>query len=158
VNELQDCLRPCIPSIRAQLARERRRDNAYLTYSDPSFWKPLATLIAFLVPYQIATDIVQSDDATVGDAHHQLAGLMFRADALRADHPLASVKAELKDIIHREWVVHVNLNVVILCSQFSFDPAYASFNNQEKVKADDGLLSGGRSSSSITASPSTTMN
>jgi hypothetical protein len=143
VIELQECLRPCIPSIIAQLAREKRRDYSELTYSDVSFWQPLAALIAFLVPYQIATDIVQSDDATVADAHHQLAGLMFRADALKEPHLLASVKEELKDIIHRQWVEHVNLNIVILCSQFSFDPAYTSFKDQEKVDADDWFVQWG---------------
>ena len=137
VIELQDCLRPCIPLVISQLAVEKKKIYRELTYSDASFWQPLATLIAFLVPYQIATDIVQSDDATVGDAHHQLATLMYKADALDDLHPLAPVKEELKHIIHRQWVLHINLNVVILCSQFSFDSAYASFSNQEKVDADD---------------------
>ena len=138
VMELQHCLTPCVPSIIGQLAREKKRDvYRELTYSDDTFWEPLAVLIAFLGPYQIATDIVQSDDATLGDVHHQFAGLTFKADQLASPHLLAPVKGLVKSIIQDYWLKHVNINAVIQCSQFSFDPAYTSFPERERLDADD---------------------
>ena len=138
VVELKDCLRPCNPLMRAQLAKEANKEQYDdLTFSDDSCWQPLATLIAFLVPYQIATDTVQSDDATVGHIHHQSDGLMCMADELPSSHMLAPVKDDITAIIRREWVTHVNINAVILCCLFNFDSAYSSFPERQRVDIDD---------------------
>ena len=56
---------------------------------------------------------------------------------LPTTHLLAPVRDDLKAIIRREWVTHVNINAVILCCLFSFDAAYTSFPEQDRVDADD---------------------
>jgi hypothetical protein len=138
VLELQHCLTPCVPSIKAQLAKEKQKDKyGEHSYTDDSFWQPMAVLIAFLIPYQEATDAVQSDAATLGDVHHHFATLMFRADELPASHPLAAFKDDLKSIIKGYWLKHVNIYAVIQCCQFSFNPAYTSFPERDRLDADD---------------------
>ncbi len=143
---LKDCLVPCITTVRTQLAKEKKRDQyAQYTYSEESFWRPLAILVEFLRPYKTATDIIQSDDASLGDVHHQFASLMVKAEDLDPSSVLASMKDDLKAIIHSQWTQHVNTNAVILCSLFTFDPAYSSFDEQERVNADDWFSSWGTS-------------
>ena len=143
---LKDCLVPCIPAIRTQLAKEKKRDQfAEYTYSEESFWRPLTTIVDFLTPYKTATDVIQSDDASLGDVHHQFAALMAKASDLNPPYALASMKDELMSIIHSQWTQHVNINAVILCSLFTFDPAYNSFDEQERVDADDWFSSWGTS-------------
>ena len=135
---LHDCLRPCIPSIKVQLSKEKQRDRyAAYTYCDELFWRPLSSLVDFLTPYKAATDIIQSDDACFGDVHHQFASLMVKADAINPPFALAAIKEELKSIIQAQWLKHVNINAVILCSLFSFDTGYSSFPPEEKMAADD---------------------
>ena len=135
---LKDCLLACVPSIKAQLAKEKKKDQyALYTYSEVSFWYPLTTLVDFLDPYKSATDVIQSDDSSLGDVHHQFAILISKADGLPPSHPLAPAKDELVTIIRGQWSKHVNINVIILCSLFSFDLAYTSFSVQDRINADD---------------------
>jgi hypothetical protein len=138
VAELETCLRPCVPFIKAELSKEVYKGQYDdLAFSDESFWHPLVTLIDFLVPYQIATDTVQSDDATLGDVHRHFARLMCGAEEIPSAHVLAPVKHDVKAIIRKEWLDHVNVNAVILCCLFNFDPTYYSFPEQQRVDADD---------------------
>jgi hypothetical protein len=135
---LKESLLACIPSIRAQLTKEKKRDHYVdYTYSEDSFWRPLTTLVDFLTPYKAATDVIQSDDASLGDVHYQFAALMNRAHAFDPPYALASIKHELVTIMKDQWSKHVNLNAVVLCSLFTFDTAYTSFAEQERVDADD---------------------
>jgi hypothetical protein len=62
---------------------------------------------------------------------------MVKADDLLSPHPLAPIKNSLKLIIQHEWLNHININAVILCSLFNFDPAYISFRGEDRIQADD---------------------
>jgi hypothetical protein len=137
---LQNCIRPYIGDILAQLAKERKPEYAAFTYCDSSFWHPLVTLVDFLAPYRWATNVVQSDWACLSDVHHQFATLMVRADDLTDTHPFGSVRTDLKMIIQHQWNKHVHLDAVILCALLNFDPAYLFFPEDQRSHANDWFL------------------
>ena len=143
---LKNCLLACVPSIMAHLSKEKKKDQyALYTFSEVSFWYPLSTLVDFLAPYKSATDVIQSDNASLGDVHHQFAMLISKADDLPPSHALAPAKDDLVAIIRSQWSKHVNINVVVLCSLFAFDAAYTSFSVQDRVNADDWFCQWGTS-------------
>ena len=63
---LENCIRPYIDTI---ISIQSKDGGVAFTYDTPSFWCPLQTLIQFLLPYRIATDVVQSDKACLADVH-----------------------------------------------------------------------------------------
>lgn len=118
---LEQCIRPFIPDIISAVG-----ENSF-TFCDSSFWHPLRALVAFLQPYRLATNILQSDKATLSDVHDQFAQLIVAADDLVIPHPFASLREDVKSCIKKEWNGHVNISIVIMCSIFSFSPSYEHF-------------------------------
>jgi hypothetical protein len=130
---LESCIRPFVPLIIGVL-----RDDT-LTYDDGSFWYPLRALVNFLQPYKAATDVVQSDAATLSDVHEQFAALMVAANDLIFPHPFASIRSDVMAAIRRQWNDHVNLNAIIMCSMLTFSSSYLRFGKEELSRADKWL-------------------
>jgi hypothetical protein len=137
---LEHCIKPWIPSVRQHLLKN---DKPVSLYDDSSFWTPLNTLISFLAIYQEATDVVQSDSATLADVHRQFEKIIEKADTLRPPHPFAPMREKVMRKIRQQWEKHVARNAVITISFFSFDPAYNQFTSEEKLKAMDWFLKWG---------------
>ena len=127
VLELENCIRPFISDIMAVVK------NDDYSYCDSTFWYPLKSLVNFLQPFKTATDIVQSDAATLAEVHEQFAALMVAADSLAV---FASIRSDVIHCIRREWNSHVNISVVVMCALFSFRPAYDNFTNKQVTAAD----------------------
>ena len=130
VLELEQCIRPFVSDIVSIV-----NDENY-TYCDSSFWHPLKALVYFLLPFRVATDVVQSDTATLADVHEQFAALMVAADRLTVPHPFAPVRVAVMSCIRVEWDAHVNLNAVVMSALFSFSPSYGSFSTEQVAAAD----------------------
>jgi len=133
---LETCIKPFTSLIIQQLAKEPGRSrNASFTFDDATFWHPLKTVVDFLIPYQLATDMVQSDSSSLCDVHHNFSLLIEKANALAIPHPFAGIKEELLKIIRNQWTSHVSLHPIIICSLFSFDKLYARFDPMDQQKA-----------------------
>jgi hypothetical protein len=130
VLELESCIRPHITDI----VRVVQNDDIH--YCDALFWDPLKALVEFLQPFRVATDVVQSDIATLVDVHERFAALMVVADDLISPHPLAPIRTAVMECIRAEWNAHVNISVVIMCALFSFSPAYTAFPKDQLTAAD----------------------
>jgi hypothetical protein len=129
---LELAVKACIPQVLKVL---ESTDYAHVTFDDGSFWRPLRSLTDFLRPYQVATDIVQSDTACLSDVHRQFVSLIQLADSLAIPHPLVGMQRDLIDIIRDQWDNHVNIDAVIACALFSFDASYSSFTNEQKGRS-----------------------
>jgi hypothetical protein len=81
------------------------------------FWSELAALIAFLEPFQIATDVVQKDAATLFDVFAQWNRLSAHVQA-QAD---ASVKAKAMKALSTRWESQVNGDATIAAAILSLD-------------------------------------
>jgi hypothetical protein len=147
VVELSPCITPYIPIIKQQLGKtkssvKRERWMEY-TFSMEEFWQPLESLIKFLQPYKVATDVVQSDASTPADIHQQFGKLVAHADALAPPHFLAPLRVKLLRIIKTQWDTHVNTNTIITSAHLSLDSSYDSFSDEERATATDWFLEWG---------------
>ena len=92
----------------------------------PAFWVNLAEIIRFLQPFQIATDIMQSDSSTMYDLYAQFKTILTHVDNL----PLSSCFSTAKDDIHNLTIAvlekHVDLDLIVACALLSFDKATPS--------------------------------
>ena len=141
ILELEFCIKPFITKVIAALAKRPRFKDC--TFSEQEFWHPLKTLVHFLIPYQISTDILQSDAASLADVHGQFSQLITNADTLAIPHPLAAMREPLKRIIHSQWEQHINRDAVITCSFLAHDSRYTAFTSLEKHRAGDWFTSWG---------------
>jgi hypothetical protein len=105
---------------------ELKRDIDMVIQQESSFWSALSVLVSFLAPFQIATDIVQSDVATLHDVYHQFAVLATHVDTIDALHPYYSVKSEILDAVTSNWKKNVKISAVIICAILSFDTSHKS--------------------------------
>jgi hypothetical protein len=100
---------------------------------ESAFWAGLDILVPFLTPFQIATDIVQSDSATLYDVYHQFAGLATQLDAISAQHPLFSIKAEALNAIKSHWRKNINKEAVIASAILSFDESHTELFSRKEI-------------------------
>ena len=135
VLQLENCIRPYIDDIIRYQSKDSRR--AIFSYCTPSFWFPLHTLIEFLLPYRIATNVVQSDKACLADVHYHFSVLINKATAISIPHPWAPLRGQVRTIIRAQWNKHVNLDAVILCALFNFNGGYSFFPPEQRSSAND---------------------
>jgi hypothetical protein len=131
---LESCIRPYVDLI---ISIQSKDGGVSFIYDTVSFWCPLQTLIQFLLPYRIATDVVQSDKACLADVHHHFSVLINKASAISIPHPWAPLRGQVRTIIRSQWNNHVNINAVILCALFNFDSSYSSFPSELRGSAND---------------------
>ena len=123
VIRLKECLLPLVPQIVAHLAKNK--DVTLHTHRfETSWWESLEILTVFLKPFQVATDVVQSDNSTLLDVYNHIITLVKHIEALVAPHAFAAIVPQMREIIRLHWDKHVNVNAVIMCATFSFDNNY----------------------------------
>lgn len=92
----------------------------------PAFWVNLAEIVRFLQPFQVATDIMQSDSSTMYDLYAQFKAILTHVDNL----PPSSCFSTAKDDIHNLTIAvlekHVDLDLIVACALLSFDKATPS--------------------------------
>lgn len=139
---LSSCIRPYIDLIRDHLI-EKDKDEDPPLFDDDSFWTPLHTLVSFLTTYQKATDVVQSDSATLKDVHHQFIKITEAADVLRPPHPYAPMRMKVIRQIRKQWEKHVAIDAVNSVLFFSLDDIYQKVSSEAKGRARDWFLNWG---------------
>lgn len=87
----------------------------------PSFWTELSSLINFLKPFQVATDVLQADTSTLLDTYKQFKHLQNHVNRLQPADFLFPSKAAITDAILDMWDKHINLDAVVICAHLSFD-------------------------------------
>jgi hypothetical protein len=102
---------------------------------EPSFWTGLKSLIDCLKPFQTATDILQSDTATLFDVYSQFCSLLAYIKNVSASHILYAQKNAAEDIILQYWMRHINISAVLSCAVMSFDRSYLSQFSAEQQTA-----------------------
>lgn len=72
--------------------------NILIPHSD-TFWNHLQMLIKFLLQYQISTDILQSDRASLYDIYQHFIGLQKHAATIPADNFIHPVRLSVASIL-----------------------------------------------------------
>jgi hypothetical protein len=127
-------LRACVTVMTEQIIahlRKQKRVALHRFQFDDHWWQSMMSISKFLKPYQIATDVVQSDSSSLMDIYYQFCQLADAAEQLHPPHPLASMRTEILNQIRVQWLgdgaahrSHVNVSAVIMCAVFSFDDEY----------------------------------
>jgi hypothetical protein len=90
------------------------------------FWEQLLALSKYLKPFQVATDIVQSDNATLVQVYtqfHMLLTHVSHPDPSIYPAPYSSILSkEAANIINVNWRKHVNIPATIAAASLSFSP------------------------------------
>lgn len=98
--------------------------RAFIDVSFPqpaSFWTGLAEVVRWLQPFQVATDVMQSDTSTLYDLYQQFNMLVRHIHDTPASSFFHSVGSRVLEIIQTMWERHVNIDAVVICAQLSFD-------------------------------------
>jgi hypothetical protein len=85
------------------------------------FWSTLSSLVGFLIPFQVATDIIQADSSTLYNVHQQFSLLLRHIDKMSIESPLHPAKQPIYRIVQFYWKKFLNPSVVVSCAVFSFD-------------------------------------
>jgi hypothetical protein len=141
ILKLKNCIIAMKDEVIAHLRSLKRTSFHPFTF-DEFWWHSLLSLTAFLTPYQIATDVVQSDTSSLMDVYYQFLDLCGEADKLEMPHPLAGMRQSIIDILRMQWYgdgkthrSHVNRLAIIMCAIFSFDDEYDRLFSAEDVTA-----------------------
>ena len=88
----------------------------------PTFWANLQEVVRFLTPFQLATDIMQSDSSTIYDLYQQFKVILQHVESLPLSSCFYSAKDELHNLVIAVFDKHVDMDLVIACALLSFDP------------------------------------
>ena len=88
---------------------------------EPSFWANLDELVAFLKPFQVATDTMQEDGSTLFDVWRLFRRLLTHVRGTPPHSPVHASKDAIITIIIDLWDKHVDIDAVVACAQLSFD-------------------------------------
>ena len=92
----------------------------------------------FLEPFRVATDVVQSDSATLLDIYYQFIQLQRHAEKFISVQQFAPAAEAIKFALSQRWIKQVNQSAVISCALFSFidsDDLLEQFGAESIVKA-----------------------
>ena len=133
-------LRPCDTRWSSQLYAAQRllRLRSFVDIVLPQeaqFWADIISIIRFLRPFQIATDVLQSDRATIYDAYLQYKDLLVHVNQTNPTSLFGGAVASLRDILHDMWDKHVIEEAVIACALVAFDTHVNSCFAPERIRA-----------------------
>lgn len=101
-----------------------------------SFWPRLQSLVSCLKPYQQATDILQSDTATLFNVYSEFDKLLRETRKMADSSILYTQKADVENIIMQYWMKHINKSAVISCALLSLDnSAWSQFASSDLTEA-----------------------
>jgi hypothetical protein len=87
----------------------------------PVFWQSLGKIKNLLEPFKTATDIIQSDSATLFDVFYQFTRLFTHIQG--TDFP-NEVRKGAATVLNKYWLKHVNIYAVLSSAVLSFDLSY----------------------------------
>ena len=102
-----------------------RQPIQFILPQPESFWNELQELSVFLLPFKLATDVVQRDSATLFDVWKQFTVLL--------KHVKASKRGAVPAVL-TQWDKHVNIPATIGCAILSFE-APQQFSMFQQVQA-----------------------
>jgi len=106
----------------------------------PQFWADLDEIIRFLTPFQVATDIMQSDSSTIYELYQQFTTILRHVDSTPSSSCFYSAKTDIHNLILNVLATHVDMDLVVACSLLSFDTHTASLFPDRLKKAEKAFV------------------
>lgn len=114
-------------------------DHPVLSSLTTQFWNQLNDLVTFLEPFSLASDIIQSDHATLLDVHTQFSTLYSACAS--APLSLTHGAAVMQVAIQQHWRKNINQEAVYMAAQFAHEPNSDLFDDRVKLDAPDWFCS-----------------
>ena len=132
-------LRPCDTRWSSQLYAAQRllRLKSFVDIVIPQesqFWADLVSVVRFLKPFQTATNLLQSDRATLYDSYLQYNDLLVHVNATPPTSLFGPAVDGVREILHDMWEKHVTEEVVIACALLAFDAHVNSCFATERIR------------------------
>jgi hypothetical protein len=100
-----------------------------------SIWSTLSDLANFLKPFQIATDVVQSDAATLFDVYTVFHDISTHIKSMKKHNVLQHAYKQAATIFNREWRNNINIDATVASAMLSFrDISQFSIEQKKSVK------------------------
>jgi len=93
---------------------------------EASFWASLGSLTAFLIPFRVATDTVQRDNASLLDVWKEFNLLEQHLSQQQQHVSFGPTSTECLIVLRKEWTNHVNRSAVAAVALLSFDSSASS--------------------------------
>jgi hAT family C-terminal dimerisation region len=106
----------------------------------PQFWADLNEIIRFLSPFQVATDIMQSDSSTIYELYQQFTTILRHVDSTPSTSCFHSAISDIHNLILTVVDTHVDMDLVVACSLLSFDTHTASLFPDRLKKAEKAFV------------------
>jgi hypothetical protein len=111
-------------------------DHPILQQLTADFWDQLADLVAFLDPFSYASDIIQSDHASLLDVHTQFSTL--NKACTEAPLSLTHGAGVMQVAINKHWQKNINQEAVYMAAHFAYEQSNSNlFSDAVKVDASD---------------------
>jgi hypothetical protein len=104
-----------------------------LEIGNEEMWGKLNNLVQILKPFQISTDVMQSDSANLYAVYRSFRGLLEKLDDLSLLYNFEL--AHVRRIIASYWKKHVNIDATIMSAIFSFDQTYKSVFTEDEISS-----------------------
>lgn len=109
-------------------------DHPILSQMTVNFWTQLNDLVMFLEPFSLASEIIQSDRASLLDVHAQFSTL-YKACS-EAPISLTHGAAVMQVAISQHWQKNINQEAVYMAAHFAYETKNSKlFTDQVKVDA-----------------------
>jgi hypothetical protein len=101
-----------------------------------NFWTNLGEVVRFLQPFQLATDVMQSDSSTVYDMYQQFKALLKHVDSIPNSSCFWPAKDAISTLMTNDVLTeHADLDLVAACALLSFDPNVSTIFPATRLKS-----------------------
>jgi hypothetical protein len=119
-------IRPCATRWSAHLFAAQRLLKLrpfvdLIFHRPPDFWTNLQEVVRYLQPFQVATDIMQSDTSTLYDVYQQFNTIIQHVKDTPSSSFFHPAVNDILLVIAKHWTNHVHTNAVICSALVSFD-------------------------------------
>jgi hypothetical protein len=133
-------LRPCdtrwSSSYYAALRLQELQVHVNMIHPKPaSFWLGLNDVIQLLKPFEVATNVLQSDAASLFTVYVQFVNVIQALKSLDNSTMLGNNRSDALNIIVKYWTKHINSNAIIISAMFNFDDSYKTIFTQQQILA-----------------------
>ena len=106
----------------------------------PQFWVDLDEITRFLSPFQMATDIMQSDSSTIYELYQQFTSILRHVDSTPPNSCFHSAVDDIHNLVLTVLDDHVDMDLVVACSLLSFDTHTAALFPDRLKKAEKAFV------------------
>ena len=113
-------------------------------HKNNALWSTLKDIASFLTPFRAATDVVQSDSATLFDVYQVFNNISAHIQSMKTHDTLQLAYQQSAAIARHHWHKHIHISATVACALLSFC-SVDGFSIKDRQAVKDFILSFGAS-------------